>query len=307
MYESVIELAEAVVKVSTGLESLAPAPRPLAETLEDPAAKERIEALRPQKLPFGVSPRGAELYVAEWLKFLNFVEIEITPPRRDGGYDLRAEGYIVEVKNWNRDWVGVSAVREIYGVATHLKAKPMIFSRGFLSADALAFSESAQVSVFLFNAEEALLQAGNSWATQIIEERLALGILAINTEECEMQNSMAHIAIFGVISLVEKFYEELEKLFGGDALRGLILKELDPKFKYDSLTENILEFRAKTEEALAEVSASPKDPSQNKFLIAADQARAEANVLSQAISKLESMKPMFEVWVKLLRRLSNDL
>jgi hypothetical protein len=108
-----------------------------------------------------------------------------------------------------------------------------------------------------------------------------------------------------LISLVEKFYEELEKLFGSDELRDLIVKELDPKFKYDSLTENLLEFRAKMGEALADASASPKDPTQHQFLIAADKARAEANVLYQAISKLESMKPMFEVWVTLLRGLSN--
>lgn len=133
-----------------------------------------VETLdKPERQPFGVSPRGAELYVAQWLKWMGFESIQVTPARRDGGYDISADNFLVQVKNWNKDWVPVSSVREIFGVAQLAGKRAMVFSRGFLSEDAAKFASDANIPVFLFNAEEAILTMGNDAAKSLLESQIA--------------------------------------------------------------------------------------------------------------------------------------
>lgn len=128
-----------------------------------------IELGKPDPQPFGVSPKGAELYVAEWLKYLDISVIEVSPYSQDGGYDLVSEEFLVQVKSWNKRWVPVAAIREIYGVSQLKGKRAMVFSRGFLSEDASAFAEEAGIPVFLFNAEEGEVKADNQAAIEIME------------------------------------------------------------------------------------------------------------------------------------------
>lgn len=131
------------------------------------------ETNRPDPLPFGVSPRGAEHYVGQWMSWLGFSDVRITPERRDGGFDLETDAFVVQVKNLNSGWVGVAPVREIHGVAQVYSKKALFFSRGFLSDDALEFATKANMPVFLFHPEEALLQPANVCAEEFLELRIA--------------------------------------------------------------------------------------------------------------------------------------
>lgn len=128
---------------------------------------------KPDPLPFGVSPRGAEKYVAEWLAYLGIEVIDLTPASRDGGYDLESDEYLIEVKNWQKSWLPVSAVREIYGVSQLLGKTAMVFSSGFLSEDASKFAEKADIPVFLFNAEEAILEPNSTAARELLERSMS--------------------------------------------------------------------------------------------------------------------------------------
>lgn len=128
---------------------------------------------KPDPLPFGVSPRGAEKYVAEWLTYLGIEVIDLTPTSRDGGYDLESDEYLIEVKNWQKNWLPVSAVREIYGVSQLHGKTAMVFSSGFLSEDASEFAEKAEIPVFLFNAEEAILEPHSSAARELLERSMS--------------------------------------------------------------------------------------------------------------------------------------
>lgn len=199
------------------------------------------EVDRPEKLPFGVSPRGAELYVSEWLKYLDFQNIVITPPRRDGGYDIEADEYVVEVKNWNKDWLPVSAVREIFGVAVSMQKSPMIFSRGFLSEDAKQFAEINFVPVFLFNAEEALLQAGNSHAKAVIEK-------CLGEKAFRMQRDVAKAAGLLVGTLLVEYCNKLANTID-------FLETIEPEDGNSIFTgsaENLREMARNTTKFLAE-------------------------------------------------------
>lgn len=143
------------------------------EPIWDDLALQMEELSKPSPLPFGVSPRGAEKYVAEWLKYLGIEVKNLTPTRRDGGYDLESDEFIVEVKNWRRDWLPVSALREIYGVSQLRGKTAMVFSSGFLSEDASEFAAEAGIPVFLFNAEEAILEPNSLAARELLERSMS--------------------------------------------------------------------------------------------------------------------------------------
>lgn len=142
------------------------------EELWDDLAVQMENMGKPDPLPFGVSPRGAEKYVAEWLTYLGIKVIDLTPASRDGGYDLESDEYLIEVKNWQKTWLPVSAVREIYGVSQLHGKTAMVFSSGFLSEDASKFAEKADIPVFLFNAEEAILEPHSSAARELFERSM---------------------------------------------------------------------------------------------------------------------------------------
>lgn len=195
---------------------------------------------RPEKLPFGVSPRGAELYVTKWLEYLDFKKIEVTPPRRDGGYDIEADEYVVEVKNWNRDWLPVSAVREIYGVATSLNKLSMVFSRGFLSEDARQFAEANSIPIFLFNAEEALLEPGNGHASNLMQMR-------ITRKAFRLQRDFSKVFATGVGSLMIEFCNRMAQTI--EALAALEVSGGESIF--GGFATNLREMSVATEEFLS--------------------------------------------------------
>lgn len=163
----VAELASMVDWARQNLQALCP------DGLDDPMPfKERaVEAIqsfeKPQKQPFGVSARGGELYVAEWLNWLGLDPVRISPDRRDGGFDLEAGPYLVQVKTFSRDWVGVAPVRELYGVAQSEGKPSMFWVKGPLSDDALAFANKVEMPVFQFSPEEGLIRPLNEFATEI--------------------------------------------------------------------------------------------------------------------------------------------
>jgi hypothetical protein len=82
---------------------------------------------KPEKQPYGVSAYGAEHLVRDWLKYLGFDDAVTTQFRRDEGVDVVTEDFDVQVKNWTSDFLPVSAIREIFGVATSRNKKPMFF------------------------------------------------------------------------------------------------------------------------------------------------------------------------------------
>lgn len=99
-------------------------------------------ARRPQDL-FEISPREFEQVVAELLADSGY-KVELTPPTRDGGYDIvaRQDGpdgemcILVETKRYRRDRkVGVELVRSLFGTLADREADRAILvaSSGFTS------------------------------------------------------------------------------------------------------------------------------------------------------------------------------
>lgn len=128
-------------------------------------------APKPEKQPYGVSAFGAEALVRDWLKYLGFDDAETTQFRRDQGVDVTTKDFDVQVKNWTTDFIPVSAIREIYGVAVANKKNPMFFSHSEYSWDSIEFAEKVSMPLFRFKPETAEIISCNRQAEAIISQQ----------------------------------------------------------------------------------------------------------------------------------------
>ncbi len=92
--------------------------------------------------------------------------------RADGGVDVvlhrASESTIVQAKHWRRDRVGVTLVRELYGVQRAMQAQHSVFvAMGSYTADATQFA--AQVGMTLVDGEELLRIIGTGLRGESLE------------------------------------------------------------------------------------------------------------------------------------------
>ncbi len=123
----------------------------------DPPPGWPVNRQRPAQQPYGASWRGAEFLVADWLLFLGQRGVRVTAPSVDDGLDVVTSSYCCQVKNYASKPVGVTTVRELLGVATHLALKPLLFTATQLTAAAQIFAEANDIAVVSFNANSAVL------------------------------------------------------------------------------------------------------------------------------------------------------
>ena len=126
--------------------------------------------VRPEPQPYGVSPKGAERLVAEWLVYLGHQEVSVTSFTRDGGVDVESMHLICQVKNYGSGPVTASEIRDLFGTATSFNKQPVIFTSSRLTPDALEFANKNEIAAVRFMAEEAQLESLNASGSQFLEK-----------------------------------------------------------------------------------------------------------------------------------------
>jgi hypothetical protein len=160
----------------------------LVNQISSPAEGHRAPA--PPAQSFGVSARGAEELVSAWMEHLGYPSAMVTPYRRDGGIDVSTRDFDIQVKNWDRDYIPVSAVRELYGVASANRKRCLFFSRSSYSADSIDFANKVGMGLFLFDAESGTLSPVNTDAKYLIESSESRSAhLQIAMTYCELVNN----------------------------------------------------------------------------------------------------------------------
>lgn len=109
---------------------------------------------RPEPQRYGVSPRGAELWVTDALRWLGEHDAYATRQSADGGMDIVSSRLAVSVKHY-AGAVPVEEVREIFGVATVSKLNAVLWTSGTLTESARQFADVAPVAVVNYNVETA--------------------------------------------------------------------------------------------------------------------------------------------------------
>ncbi|MBH0007970.1 restriction endonuclease [Salinibacterium sp. SWN1162] len=129
------------------------------------------DSARPDRISTGVTPRGAESLVAQWMRHLGEVNAEVTPFRGDGGVDVAGGRYIAQVKHFAGS-VGVAPVRELAGVASDDGRLPLFFTSTGYSSGAVAFANRLEIALFVYDVAGAELRAVNPLALTLLKRGL---------------------------------------------------------------------------------------------------------------------------------------
>lgn len=123
----------------------------------------------PDPHPNGVSPREAEFVVAQWVRRLGDLDVEVTQTSRDGGYDVAGRFTVTQVKHYT-DFVSVSDVRAIYGVAVSLEKVPLFFTSGRYTKAGESFARMNFIPLFRYSAEKGTLIPENNEAKKLMKK-----------------------------------------------------------------------------------------------------------------------------------------
>lgn len=107
---------------------------------------------KPLSQPYGVSYDGAEHLMADWLRYLGEKSVEVTQLSGDGGVDVLTDAYCCQVKNYSRQNVSSSEVRDLLGTALSMQLKPLLFTSTGLTSDAEKFASDNSISAIKFDA-----------------------------------------------------------------------------------------------------------------------------------------------------------
>lgn len=125
------------------------------------AARAAAGFARPEPQRYGVSARGAELWVADALRWLGEHDAEVTPPSSDGGVDVVSARLAVSVKHYSGT-VPVEEVREIFGVAAAKGLTAALWTSGTLTETARQFADLAPVAVVHYDVETGRWSGANA-------------------------------------------------------------------------------------------------------------------------------------------------
>lgn len=136
-----------------------------AEQAEEWLAKRNKPA--PQAL--GVSARGAEKLAALWLAYLGEEDVIVTQEVGDGGVDVISANFCCQVKNYKKQPVTSSEIRDLYGTAHSMGLKPLLMTSSYLSSDALDWASRNGVAAINFHAEDGTLTSLNNLGEDLLE------------------------------------------------------------------------------------------------------------------------------------------
>jgi HJR/Mrr/RecB family endonuclease len=122
----------------------------------------------PRAIQQGVSPFEYEQFCAETLISWGYGTARRTRQSKDGGVDIVCDELAVQCKRYAGS-VGVSPVREIFGVASHVGKTAVIITEGTFTSSAKEFANAAGVALFKLDARIGDPKPLNDYATKVMK------------------------------------------------------------------------------------------------------------------------------------------
>lgn len=122
----------------------------------------------PSPQALGVSHRGAEHLAALWLTYLGEEQVVVTQEVGDGGVDVISTNFCCQVKNYKKQPVTSSEVRDLYGTAHSMSLKPLLMTSSYLSSEALEWATLNGVAAINYSAEAGTLMGLNELGESLL-------------------------------------------------------------------------------------------------------------------------------------------
>ncbi|MEU2616079.1 restriction endonuclease [Micromonospora sp. NPDC007271] len=128
--------------------------------------------------PSGLGPpavdwRQAEKLAVWHLRLLGYSDARCTQGGADAGVDVLATGAVAQVKHWAQP-VGQPPLRDLFGVAQAMAAKPFFYSLNGYTAQALQWANATNMPLFAYSGDGRVL-AQNTAAHTLAPESARIG------------------------------------------------------------------------------------------------------------------------------------
>ncbi|MCZ2857416.1 restriction endonuclease [Blastococcus sp. VKM Ac-2987] len=94
--------------------------------------------------------RDAELVAAEWMEYLGYSNVRVTPVGADGGVDVSSDEAYAQVKAKTAP-TGISDIQRHFGVCQAATRTPLFFSLAGYTTSAMQWAERARMALFRFD------------------------------------------------------------------------------------------------------------------------------------------------------------
>ncbi|MGO1701685.1 MAG: restriction endonuclease [Canibacter sp.] len=123
----------------------------------------------PLPQPYGVTPRGAELWIRDWMIHMGASDAEVTQATNDGGIDVVATGWVAQVKLY-KGTASITEIRELAGSGLVFPDQPrtLFFCSGGYPESAASYASGVGMALFEFSAESGEVLARNDVAERIL-------------------------------------------------------------------------------------------------------------------------------------------
>lgn len=112
--------------------------------------------MRHQPLPIPIhTPRDAEIAARDWLKYIGMRDVILGPGTMDEGVDVSSATIVAQVKSGDTP-TGRPVIQQIFGVASLLRKKAIVFSVSRFTNEAADWAERARVALFRIGREGAI-------------------------------------------------------------------------------------------------------------------------------------------------------
>ena len=124
----------------------------------------------PNSIPEGISHKSYEEYCCEALRSWGYLEAKTTRYSRDGGIDIEGPAVVAQCKHYAGS-VGVKDIREIFGIAAHMKKTAAVFTSGSYTAEAIRFANEAGVALIFLDEVSGSSKALNVYAKELVSAK----------------------------------------------------------------------------------------------------------------------------------------
>lgn len=123
----------------------------------------------PQSSPLKISPLEYEEFCAKHLRAVGYSTARITRGSKDGGIDIESTELVVQCKHYGSSSVGVTYIREIFGVASHRGKVAVLMTSGKITDEARREANRFGVALISLSESSSVMLPLNKAGSEVVD------------------------------------------------------------------------------------------------------------------------------------------
>lgn len=122
----------------------------------------------PQSSPLKISPLEYEEFCAKHLRAVGYGTARTTRGSKDGGIDIESTELVVQCKHYGSSSVGVTYIREIFGIASHRRKVAVLMTSGKITDEARREANRFGVALISLSESSSVMLPLNKAGSEVV-------------------------------------------------------------------------------------------------------------------------------------------